>query len=76
MSPNPDFDPLAQLNAVETVAHDTALNMVKMSAWMIEVSQEVQRLRQSSDAQLNIIQQLLEVNRFLDLRLKALESAE
>ena len=76
MSPNPDFDPLAQLNAVETVAHDTALNMVKMSAWMIEVSQEVQRLRQSSDAQLNIIQQLLEVNRFLDQRLKALESAE
>ena len=71
---NYDFDPLAQLNAVQSVAHDTALNMVKVSAWMIEVSQECQRLRQSNDAQLNIIQQILEINRLLDDRVKALET--
>ena len=74
MMTNPDFDPLAQLNAVQSVAHDTALNMTKMSAWMIEVSQECQRLRQSTDAQLNIIQQILEINRLLDARVKALET--
>lgn len=76
MTPNPDFDPLKLLEQTHQVTKDTALNMVKLSAWMIEASQELTRLRQAQTGHLAMIEQLIELNRILDARLQRLENPQ
>lgn len=71
---NTDFNPYDMLINLQNIQHQQAENMVKVSEWMMESSQEVAVQRHQLDAIFNIIKQLQQITELQSQRIKLLES--
>lgn len=71
---NTDFNPYDMLINLQNIQHQQAENMVKVSEWMMENSQEVAVQRHQLDAIFNIIKQLQQITELQSQRIKLLES--
>lgn len=71
---NTDFNPYDMLINLQAIQQQQAENMVKVSEWMMEHSQEVAVQRHQLDSIMNIIKQLQQITLLQGQRISLLES--
>jgi len=70
---NPDFNPYDELVTLQNIQHQQAENMVKISEWMMSVSQAATNQSRQLDSLFAMITNVNQQMQILDERIKLLE---